>query len=303
MKKTWNKNRVEQSDLPSLPTTPYTVTWVDQITFADNPTDIYQLPPEIAAEKDEIINYHKETADIYDAPLLKVSKVSKTGGLTTVTLGRTTYYNSLVTNRSLAYVLKSGKTVRETLLPEGVPTLENNPLSNHLAVTTIVELADGNIVFVVRGDKLSIARGGLGSVVAGSIKTKYSLENSLLKLFGVGDAIAGEVLDESGFEIKGGEAAEGLVKALYYDNIEGGKPNLYCELSLPVDKVEFTKRFEETMPEDSLSRDGTELVFKSREEVAETVLEEETVNFPDGSSYEVSSSTAISLEIFGVRRG
>ena len=65
--------------------------------------------------------------------------------------GRTTYYNSLVTNRAMDYSLTDGISVRE-LLECGpmVHSLKNSSLSNHLGFNGFVESSDGSIMLVYR---------------------------------------------------------------------------------------------------------------------------------------------------------
>ncbi len=141
---------------------------------------------------------------------VRVDGILVEGSQVTLTTSRSTYFDSLLTNRSMDYPCDDGRSVRDVYEPGPFLTpLSESRLSNHLGFNGFVELSDGNIVLVVRRSNLSIGKNALGSSVAASMKSKYALDDDRnLTRGGIAKAIQKEVVDELRIEL--GESTDYL---------------------------------------------------------------------------------------------
>lgn len=72
---------------------------------------------------------------------------------------KTTYFDSLLTNRAMDYHFKGDRTAREVFeLRQLLSKLFESKLSNHIVFNGFIETADRFYIFVKRGKNLSIAK-------------------------------------------------------------------------------------------------------------------------------------------------
>lgn len=199
----------------------------EQIAIMDSPCDYYQLPTIIENHYVDIFSIH-DTSNIYNNLNIRVrSMVIKNNQLKLSTM-RTTYYDSLVTNRASDFNLMEGLSVRELfeMGPRMTP-LEKSRLSNHLGFNGFVESSDGYIVFVKRSGNMSIAKRTYGDSIGASLKAKYALDNDGNFTYqGLRAAIIEEINDE--LKIARGDINLNTLSivAAYRDCVECGKPQL-----------------------------------------------------------------------------
>ena len=208
------------------------IAWLEQyeLVIEDHPECEYQIPYEIFQYYEELFFSHS-TSSIYNNINIRVNTWYQEDNRFHIVTGRTTYYNSLVTNRCLDYPLYEGITVRE-LLESGplLRPLKYSKLSNHLGFNGFLEDSEGNICFIYRKDNVSIGKRTWGDSIGASLKTKYALESYEFTEKGLMKGILKEYEDE--LKIKPDELqmfSNGkIVKlvAAYRDLVEGGKPQL-----------------------------------------------------------------------------
>ncbi|MGI6714466.1 MAG: hypothetical protein ACOX3K_05435 [Bacilli bacterium] len=80
---------------------------------------------------------------------------------------RSNYYNHLVTNRAVDYLITSAITPRK-LYAYGpyIPPLKDSPFSNHIGINALVFTSDGYLIFPKRGRKATISKGQITSSIA-----------------------------------------------------------------------------------------------------------------------------------------
>lgn len=215
------------------------VSWIynKTIEIVDNPNNEYRLPEMIVRFYDQLFTAH-QTSNIYNNINVRVCDWNESENKFIITTGRTTYYNSLVTNRAMDLRLEDGISVRQLyecgpfILP-----LSLSKLSNHLGFNGFVESSDGYIAFVFRQDNISIGKRTWGDSIGASLKSKYALENYSFTVEGLKNGIKSEIDDE--LKIPFDSIAQMNIIAAYRDLIEGGKPQLlfYCLSSKSKDDI------------------------------------------------------------------
>ncbi len=250
-----------------------------EIRIIDHPDRFYQLPDFVRAHYEELFSSHRGDT-LYNQTNIRVDRWEEDDDIFTIHTSRTTYFDSLVTNRSMDVRLACGTTVRDELCHGPFPKeLSASPLSNHLGFNGFVETADGFIPLVKRRLNVSTEKGLFGNSIQASLKTRYALssENSFLTAEGIRSSILGEIRDE----LKIPEEKIRDLKLLYaYRNLlEGGKPQLLFHAECTAEKEEVSRRFREKIyrEEERLTVDGKELLWISKKDLRHFFL------FPGGA--------------------
>lgn len=192
-------------------------------------TSKYELPDIIKEHFDELFAAHSRSK-IYNQLNIRVDDWKYENRKFLIKTSRTTYFDSLVTNRAMDFQWYNRLTIREQFeFGPLIHTLKESCLSNHIGFNGFVESSDGYIVFVKRGSRLSIGKGTYGNSVGASLKTKYALDSSgKLTEDGLINGILSEIRDE--LKIQKDKLEEFSVGkhliAAYRDIVEGGKPQL-----------------------------------------------------------------------------
>ncbi len=250
------------------------------IEIDDHPDNEYQLPPTIVKHYEELFRAHS-ASKVYNNVNIRVDDWywdNDTDSFKVVT-GRTSYYDSLVTNRAMDYEFEKGISVRK-LLECGpmVRPLKNSLLSNHLGINGFVESSDGEIIFVKRKSNISIGKKTFGNSIGASLKTKYALNNqSFFTKEGLIDGIIEEINDELGIAenrlITSQYDEKITIIAAYRDMLEGGKPQLlfYARTSMKKPEIDEIKNSPNKKSPKSDSNemitDGDELYWIKREDI------------------------------------
>ena len=221
-----------------------------QIQLKDDRHAFYSLPQLIIHHYSDIFSVHG-LSNIYNNVNIRVKSMRLHDNMLELNTMRTTYFDSLVTNRAADYTFAEGLSVRE-LYETGprMQPLEESKLSNHLGFNGFVESEDGYIVFVKRSLGMSVAKQTYGDSIGASIKTKYALNNTGdLTYLGLRKAILSEIYDELKIDMKDIDLDTLRIIAAYRDCVECGKPQLlvYVKASVPAKEInsKFTKELKE----------------------------------------------------------
>ena len=174
--------------------------------FIDNSNkdNRYQLPKQIEENSEKLFNAHSASI-IYNNINLRLDdfEFDKDKNEMKLLYSKTTYYDSLLTNRVMDYPFRGNRTIREMFEPGPLmSTLSESRLSNHIGFNGFIETADGYYIFVKRANNLSIAKNTLSASVSASLKTKYALtKDRMMTLEGISNAIKSEIRDELKIEI------------------------------------------------------------------------------------------------------
>lgn len=216
----------------------------ESVTIIDSEHDYYELPSIIEQHFLEIFSAH-DTSNIYNNLNIRVKSMCIKNNQLEMQTERTTYYNSLVTNRASDYKLTEGVSVRE-LFETGpkMTSLKYSKLSNHLGFNGFVESSDGYIVFVKRSDSMSIGKGTYGDSIGASLKVKYAIdENDSFNYKGLRRAIINEIFDELKISEENINLDTLCIFAAYRDCVECGKPQLLIYAKSTKTASEITSNF------------------------------------------------------------
>lgn len=238
----------------------------------------YVLPDRLNKHYDRIMAAHRYSKT-YNQLCIRLDDCLVTGDRVELMTSRTTYFDSLVTNRAMDFPWAYNTTNRELYCPGPFfPTLIESKLSNHLGFNGFVETKDGYIVFVLRSEHLSTEKGVLGNSIQASLKTKYALDDDgYFTPEGLEKGIMLEIYDELKVEASDYEfCLDENIIAFYRDLVEGGKPQLLFYVHLEIEAAKVKERFykglkgsssKEQNVIDRLSVDGRKLVFINKEEL------------------------------------
>lgn len=180
---------------------------------------------------------------------------------------RTTYFNSLVTNRAMDYKLSNGITIRELLeCGPAIHSLSDSELSDHLGFNGFVISSDGYIVLVKRSGNVSIGKRTVGDSIGASLKAKYALDHGSFSIDGLTNGIIREIKDELSIEADELETftPEKNIIAAYRDLVEGGKPQLLFAVKAKISRDKIQNQFDYAVHHSNnsrLKRDGNQLIW------------------------------------------
>lgn len=284
----------------------------------------YSLPKEIEKYRDELLYSHK-SSNVYNQLNIRVNDWVLKDNVFTMHTSRTTYFDSLVTNRSMDVKLSNGCTLRE-LYQYGpfIQSLKDSKLSNHIGFNGFIVSSDGYIPFIKRNKLVSIGKNTYGNSVSSSLKVKYALkdENSILTEEGIINAFKKEIKDELKIEEKdiGTITIKDNLIAAYRDFVEGGKPQFLIYVKVGKTKKEIEEQFyskikQKDKVELKFSKelkgleDGEKLIWVKESELSNMAISPSLVVFKDGNKYRklymmpsVTSSIVMLLEWLGNKK-
>ncbi len=221
----------------------------------DHPYWHYKLPDEIHGYEPELMAAHKQKNN-YNHLAIRVYKWEWDSNkqIFNIYTGRTTYYNSLLTNRAMDYKLTNGYSIRDILsLGPGIPDLENSKLSNQIGVNGFLVSSDDYVCLVLRRSDLAIGKRTYGTSISGDIHTRYEMginnklkvdENGVLK--SIQKTYITELRLREGNKKDDELLAIGEIKVLaaYRDIVEGNKPQFLTFVKSKKTKEYINKIFE-----------------------------------------------------------
>ncbi|MBR1985182.1 MAG: hypothetical protein IKA31_05505 [Clostridia bacterium] len=107
----------------------------------------------------------------------------------TLTLGRSTYFNHLITNRVADYKLESGISIRDYYeFGPDISSPEKSKMSNHIGIIALIYLKDGELLLPRRKDTSTISKNKITSSIAmplripetNNISTEYLLKDCII---------------------------------------------------------------------------------------------------------------------------
>ena len=221
-----------------------------EIKFQDNPDKKYVAPEFSLKNYHQLIKAHGSSS-LYNQLNIRVDDIDDSSEKVLMTFSRTTYFDSLVTNRAIDFKI-DGLSVRD-LYSSGpfIESLKDSKLSNHLGFNGMVETSDHYFVFIKRNRHVSIGKETMQCSVAASLKSKRALnKDGKLEKSKIEQAILKEIEEElclqhiKDYELKKNEifkdfSFEKNVAYFYRDLLEGGKPQFmfYAQIQLTADEV------------------------------------------------------------------
>lgn len=258
----------------------------------------YITPEYISTHRDELIAAHNHST-VYNNLNIRIDNWYIADRQLHIETSRTSYFDSLVTNRAMDYHLASGISIRDAFeyMPQISP-LKKSVLSNHIGFNGFIESSDGYIPFVKRSSTVSIGKRTIGTSVGASLKTKYALnEEGEFNIDGLLDAVQQEIFDELGISPEGLEpfsAENHHIIAAYRDLVEGGKPQFLVYVKSSHTKQEIEALFHRNSQDKvkQMLADGKQLVWVPREELKNLCITPASVIFKGTVMKMVPSATA-----------
>ncbi len=258
-------------------------------------------PPDIIKDNFKHLMDAHSTSALYNQLNVRLDDITEDQVAVTLHTSRTYYFDSLVTNRVIDFLLPNGISVRETLNPGPyVDPLKHSLLSNHLGFNIFIKTNDNKIIFVERNMDVSIGKGTLGSSVAASLKTRYCLDGNYdFTIAGLERAVIEEINDELGLTISydNFSVKKNLI-AIYRELIEGGKPQFLFYIEIDESEEQIRESFAENLKiEDKKYEtivDGTKLAFLDLSKKSEFYLAPDSIFF-NNDSYAVLPSVSGTL--------
>ena len=261
--------------------------------------DVYKQPSWVSSHSDALFAAHSHS-EIYNQQNFRVDDITWNKNSVKIYLSKTTYLDSLITNRACDYEI-NGVSVRELYEPGPVlHDLKDSQLSNHLGYNGMVETSDHKFIFIKRHKKVSIAKNTWQTSVGASLKVKYALtKDKKIDTNSISAAIVKEMMSE--FNLKNLDNSKDLeakmmndfsfkknVLYFYRDLLECGKPQMMFYYQLPISSDEVAKAFTNGIGRAKKDKDrfslfcdvdGHKLMFVDREELNKLYLT------PDGFAY------------------
>ena len=271
----------------------------------------YELPSVAREHYAELLAAHA-TSSVYNQLNIRVTSWGLQEGSFAINTMRTTYFDSLVTNRAMDLTLGTGVSLRQ-LFQFGpfVPALKDSPLSNHLGANGFVITSDGKVPLVFRGRANSIGKGSVGTSIAASMKAKYALDSSgRFTTEGLHNALLREAMDELKLDYDQLVALplSSMLIAAYRDLLEGGKPQLLFVMRTTLTGEVLRRQFASRLRANSkgippwdlqsaLSVDGDKLLMVDVSDFSRMAISSDLA-VHDGRVLHILPSTAASLHLF-----
>lgn len=247
----------------------------------------YSAPDFVQENFNNLFKAHG-TSSVYNQLNIRVDDWFVNNEKFSILTSRTTYFDSLVTNRAMDYQLDSGLTVRSKLAPGPfTPSLKDSLLSNHLGFNGHIESSDGWILMVKRGKNLSIGKSTYGNSVGASLKSKYALLDKVnFSTNGLLESIKYEIFDEVKIErsrYKKITLEENII-GFYRDFVEGGKPQFLFYIKVDSSRNEIERIFNEkssrSSDRSSVLEDGDKLAWINRKDLSKIRYLEDGIEAP-----------------------
>lgn len=281
------------------------------ILFCDNPEKQYSLPEIININYHKLFDSHKHS-DVYNNVAVRVEDVVTDSTEIKIFTGRTTYFDSLVTNRAMDYQFENSLTVRRLFeYGNNISSLRQSRMSNHLGFNCMVETNDNKLVFVKRSARNSISKSTIGTGIGASLKIKYALEDGKVTNKGVVEGVKKEIKDELNLDeihYHSISLKHNLI-AFYRDLVEGGKPQLLFRVKLNISARETESFFLDAVEQDKKDifhiRDGNKLIFIDKTSLKEAFIAPDGITVPaqqgikqTGVFYRMAPSASASVAMY-----
>lgn len=253
-----------------------------KITIKDS-AGVYLLPSIISNYTDKILTAHK-ASHFKNNKMIRMDKIEVSDNEVNIFTSRTTYLNTLITNRAIDYHISQSLTVRDVLEPGPyINDLDVSTLSNHIGFNILVFDKDNNIVLSQRSNKVSTAKSKYSFGVSGSLKSIYSLDNqNKLSIKGIEHAIKMEIKDELGIDNSyvSFDFNEDLL-CVYREVYEGGKPHFLLKCKINFTGDEIIELFNNNDGLKNLSKDSHSLKIINQSELYNSKISESSIELPD----------------------
>lgn len=278
---------------------------IKKISFEDDKSN-YKLPVFVESNFDKLFQAHSYS-DIYNQIKIRLDDYTYNKNTLTLNTSRTTFYNSLVTNRAMDYKLGPTLSIRELYsMGPKIEPFKESLLSNHIGVDAFIETSDGDIIFSWKKKNNSIAKKTLGISVMSSMNTKYALNDAGEFTYqGLVDCVHDAIQHTLGIpQTEYSFIIEKNLIAFYRNLVEGGKPQflLHIKCRLTTDELKEmndirNKEIKNSRKENKDKKEYSKLVFVHKERLNSMYLAPDLAVL-DNKCYDMAPSTVACIVLF-----
>lgn len=255
--------------------------YCDDVEVENDENSFYKLPTFIENHSDELMEVHSKS-NISNNIMIRCKDIILENGKARIFTERTTYYDTLISNKAMDYLLQCKRSLREMYEPGPyVSKLKLSKMSNHMGFNGFVVSSDDELVFIRRGNKVSINKDKWSCSISASVKALYSLDKETGKLTreGLLNSVVKEIKDELNLDVSANDIN---IFAFYRDLIQGGKPEFFFYTKVSQTAEQIKKKFIEISSEkdakNNMNIDGTHIETFSRSMFADKEKFEYTKN-------------------------
>lgn len=250
------------------------------IVIEDDRYKKYKLPEKIDERYGVIFEAHKFSQK-YNALNVRLDSLEEKEDMILLKTSRTTYYDSLMTNRAMDYPWEIDDLTTRDLFCHSprAPFLKDSLLSNHLGFNGFLVTSDDYIPLILRKGNVSIGKNTVSPCVAASLKCQYGLDEEMnFSLEGLENSVINEIKDETGLSMYRDKEkkvknydfdSEKHIINFYRDLVEGGKPQFLFHIPIYLTKAELEEVFKEQFMKkggkNDMTMDGTLLFIHKKE--------------------------------------
>ncbi len=205
----------------------------------DDPDKRYELPGFVENNFVQLIDAHGRSAK-GNCDTVRLDDIVLKDGVETFMLSRSTFYNHLVTNRAMDFMITEGVTIRNMFeYGPKIRPLGESELSNHLGINALVFLNDGTLLVPRRKNTSTISKNMITSSIAVRLappkddeKTGKRVKISKQYLFhdNIIDSLTSrlKISEQDVKQLNADVRFLGIGQNIY----EGGKPQMYFAVEL-----------------------------------------------------------------------
>lgn len=224
----------------------------EKVTFTveDHKDGKYIKPAFVENNYLKLFSSHKFST-VYNSPCLRVSDLQVSDNEVKIVTERTTYFDSLVTNRAVDYKITPTLSLRSIYdVGNKLQSLKDSVFSNHLGFNAVIITKDDYVIMLKRGNNLSIGKNTYGVGVQASVKIKYCLDkNGDFDLEGFKNTFFGEMRDELSIDYFGNKemyedfSLNKYLVCIYREFLEAGKPQFTLVYKIDQTASEVAKNY------------------------------------------------------------
>lgn len=207
----------------------------------DDKNKSYALPSVVHDNSELIMEAHKKSIKFNRLCIrLDDFKIDDKINIIMLKTSRTTFYDSLLTNRAMDYIWKGISNRDRYECGPYITEFRHSKLSNHLGYNGFIETSDSKIIFVQKHNKVSVGKRALSSSISTSLEVEHVLKkDGVLTVESLVEGMKSKIKKEYFLSDEDFEFTTSNIIAFYRELLEGGKPQflVYTRLNITSDEL------------------------------------------------------------------
>lgn len=266
----------------------------------DDPYTFFKLPSFIADNADSIMEVHKYSVK-YNNINVRLDDLHIENETAFLDTSRSTYFDSLLTNKAMDFQFRNLYTIRELYEPGPyIKELRISKMSNHLGFNGIVISKDQKIIIIHRGNAVAVSKDKYSCSISASLKTQYAVDGKSNRISkeGILNAVNNEIKDELKIDQK--NHGDIMIYMFYRDLVQGGKPEFFFYVYAKQTAEEIISNFDNIIGTKAQHKkdtqiDGVNLRAFSIDEITNCVIKDLKIIAIGGIDYEMPAASIVCL--------